>query len=483
MDFDVAERLRQQNASWSLLTVRHAPLILAFLGTHFSEQNRGPTPAAELAGALSEYLEPLNDAAASSVADSARFPRPASEYLDEWAAPEKGWLRRFYPVDSDEIHYDATAAFQRAYSWVSSLQTRAFVGTESRLQIIVELLRQIVHGAQTDPELRLAELRRRRELIDLEIAAVESGRIDLMTPSQVRDRYQQVATTARELLSDFREVEENFRALDRATRERIASWDGSKGEVLAELVGTRSAISESDQGKTFQAFYDFLLSERQQDELSELLGSLDGIAAVEADDRLRTIHDDWSIAADRTQQTVRQISEQLRRFLDDRVWLENRRVFDLIRSIEATALRVRSAPPTAGFELDGPGVELVLPVERPLYDARPGAVVDSDLLAADDEAPDASALFEQSFVDRERLLSNVRSVVPAGAAAQLDDILQHFPITQGAAELVAYLALDDDDIQINTDESASITIDFTENGVERRARMPLTTVHRRRSLR
>src|SRR5918994_3448872 len=66
-------------------------------------------------------------------------------------------------------------------------------------------------------------------------------------------------------------------------------------------------ISSSDQGNSFQAFYDFLLSESRQDELAELLGRVQLIARTEADTRLRTIHHDWSEAAERTQQTVRLI--------------------------------------------------------------------------------------------------------------------------------------------------------------------------------
>jgi S-adenosyl methyltransferase/Protein of unknown function (DUF3375) len=65
------------------------------------------------------------------------------------------------------------------------------VGTESRLQVIVGLLRQIVFGTESDPGERLAELRRQRDALD-----------------------------------DFREVEENFRKLDRQLREKIAGWHG-----------------------------------------------------------------------------------------------------------------------------------------------------------------------------------------------------------------------------------------------------------------
>ena len=133
---------------------------------------------------------------------------------------------------------------------------------------------------------------------------------------------------------------------------------------LAELVNSRADIDSSDQGQSFQAFYDFLLSETRQDELAHMLARLQSLEQIETDRRLRTVHHDWSEAAERTQRTVRQISEQLRRFLDDQVWLENRRVLDLVRSIEATALSFRDTPPAIGLEVYEPGVRIALPILR-----------------------------------------------------------------------------------------------------------------------
>jgi hypothetical protein len=42
---------------------------------------------------------------------------------------------------------------------------------------------------------------------------VEAGNVELHDIITQRDRYQQFSRTARELLADFREVEENFRSL------------------------------------------------------------------------------------------------------------------------------------------------------------------------------------------------------------------------------------------------------------------------------
>ena len=76
---------------------------------------------------------------------------------------------------------------------------------------------------------------------------VLSGDVPLLDDTEIKDRFQQFTQLARELLTDFREVEHNFRQLDRRVRERIALWEGAKGELLEEIMGERDAIGYSDQ--------------------------------------------------------------------------------------------------------------------------------------------------------------------------------------------------------------------------------------------
>lgn len=480
MDYAAIDALRERHPAWRLLRAGNSALILSFLGEFYVEGNRGACPATEVAAELDDHLHARN-AEVTTEDGSVRFPKDARSYLEDWAATDAAYLRRFYPPGDDEVHYEVTPAFEKAYAWVTSLRGRSFVGTESRLHTVVELLRQIVHGTEVESEVRLAELRRRRDELDSEIAAVEAGVVTIMDATGVRDRYQQLAATARELLADFREVEENFRLLDRAAREKIAAWDGSKGELLAELVGNRSEITGSDQGRSFQAFYDFLLSESRQTELAGLLAKVSALDVIEADQRIRGIHHDWSEAADRAQRTVRQISEQLRRFLDDQVWLENRRVLDLVRSVEGAALEVRDNPPTSGLTVDEPGVEIALPFERPLYQPPAVVAVESQIEAAT-EAVDAELLFNQTFVDQARLIEIVRSVLPESSMALLSDVVAMHPIEQGAAEIVGYLALSDEDVTVEMDDADETVLEYADPAdpeVTRRARLPKVTVRRR----
>ncbi|MCW2620677.1 MAG: uncharacterized protein JWL64_279, partial [Frankiales bacterium] len=164
-------RLLERHPAWRLLRARNAPLVLGFLGAVFVEGNDGALGQAQLADRLDDYLFAAND---GRPADQ-RWTGDPTAYLDDWSAAETGWLRRFYPDGVDEVHYDATPALERAYAWVTSLRARASVGTESRLHLLFELLRQMAHGADADPQSRLEELQRRRAAIDEEIAAVGAG--------------------------------------------------------------------------------------------------------------------------------------------------------------------------------------------------------------------------------------------------------------------------------------------------------------------
>lgn len=478
MNYDEIAYLQGQHASWSLLRSPHAPLILSFLGRVFVDSNAGANglPAGELVDQLDDELYALNARLGETT-----FPKPAASYLDDWAAPERGWLRKFYPPDSDEPRYDLTPPVEKALLWVRDLRAREFVGTESRLNTLFELLRQMVFGADVDPESRLLDLRRRRAELDVEIARAERGEVTLLDDVGQRDRYQQFARNARELLADFREVEENFRGLDRRLREQIAGWTGSKGELLDEVVGSRAGIAESDQGRSFQALYDFLLSHQRQTELTELLDKLADIPVItdEPDQRLTHIHHDWIDAGERTQGTVRLLSEQLRRFLDDQVWLENRRVFDLLKGIEGAALQLRStAEVGVSMELDDTSVTVRLPFERPLYVPQRQVMVDSESVAEGIADFDSSALLDQIYVDREALARTVRRQLRSRDQVALAGLVEEEPLQHGLAELVGYLSLADSAFGVVFDESRRDRVSWTDDELTRVADLPQVTFSR-----
>lgn len=476
LDYATLEILRANHPGWRLLTSPHAPLIAGFLQRVFIAPNVRAIGSADLAEALEDELFSLRERLGPDA-----FPALGIDYLNTWAAPDKGWLRKFYRQDSDEPHFDLTPATEKAIAWLGSLAERSFVGTESRLLTLFDLLRQMSDGSDTDPARRLAELQKRRADIDAEIAQVQGGDLPLLNDTALKDRFQQFQQLARELLADFREVEHNFRLLDRRVRERIARWDGAKGALLAEIMGERDAIADSDQGRSFRAFWDFLLSSTRQQELSELLArvlALAPISELKPDVRTRRVHYDWLEAGEHTQRTVAQLSQQLRRFLDDQAWLENRRIMDILHGIESKSLALRDMPP-AGHVMwvAETAADIELPLERPLH-APPlkpsfaGAVLESGAVDVD-----ASALFEQIVIDKALLSRNVRQALQQQAQVTLRELAERQPLQHGLAELVAYLQLGSETFRAVVDEAATELIawrSIDHDGCirQRRARMP-----------
>ncbi|MDT8439827.1 MAG: DUF3375 domain-containing protein [Wenzhouxiangellaceae bacterium] len=472
MDFHDLKSLRESHAGWRLLAADHAPLVTAFLNRAFIEPNQRVLAESELAEQLEDYLHHLRE-----IEGEDAFPKAARAYLVDWSADTRGWLRRFYTEDSDEPHYDLTPPTEKAIGWLRGLEQPHFVGAESRLLTVFELLRQIVTGSETDPEARIAELEAKKDELEREIDNIRAGRLGLLDDTRLRERFLQMAETARALLADFRQVEDNFRTLDRQVRERITRFEGSKGEVLADIFGEQDAIAESDQGRSFRAFWDFLMSPARQDEFAQMLErvlALEPIVALRPDRRLRRIHDDWLGAGEQTQRTIARLSEQLRRFLDDQAWLENRRIMDLIQHIEQQALEVREQPPrdlAIGLDATAPTIEL--PLERPLYAPPLKPHIDTQTLTEGEATFDSDALFNQLYVDRDQLRGHIRRALQTRTQVDLQTLIDEHPLALGLAELVSYLAIAAEDEHALIDESQTREITWTgSDGVERRARVP-----------
>lgn len=201
-DFGTLDALRTHHPAWRLLRSDHALLVASFLHRVFVAPNVRLMAAPELTEALEDELYALRQ----QLGDDA-FPKPALDYLNDWAAPDKGGLRKFYRPGADEPQFDLTPATEKAIAWLSQLSERSFVGTESRLLTLFELLKQMREGSESDPAKRIAELHKRWDDIDSEIARALGGDLPLLDDTAL------------------------------------------KGALPEQIMGERDAIGDSDQGK------------------------------------------------------------------------------------------------------------------------------------------------------------------------------------------------------------------------------------------
>ena len=480
MDFNTLELLQNQHAGWRLLRADHAPLVVCFLSQAFTGAGDRVVAEADLVDALTSLLHEVQEGL-----DPPPFPRPPREYLAAWSDDSHGWLRCFYAEGHDEPRYEPTPEAEAAVAWVGGLKRSAFVGTESRLKVLLGLLDQVYEGRQPDAERRLALLVEKRDALNREIEAVERGDLVMLDDAAVRDRFLEVERQARQLLTDFRAVEDNFRRLDREIREKITLWSRGKGELLDEVLGERDAIADSDQGRSFRAFYDFLMDADRRDRLEERLGFVLGlppVAAMRPDPQLRRVHHAWVRAGAHTQRTVAGLSARLRRFVDDRSWAENRRILELLASVERRAVSVREAPPVGpGFmTIEPTGAGVRLPMERRLHaplrrerlnSTKPGG--------ADEPEVSLAALGRLSEVDRRRLAEQLERALKEQPSVTLAGLARRFPLRQGLAELIGYLQLAADHPRAQTDESTRDAVAWRgADAVEREALLPRVTFRR-----
>jgi Protein of unknown function (DUF3375) len=441
MDHDSLERLKQTHPTWRLLLADNAPLILGFLQLVFSRSDRRAVAAPELTGHLEAYLDQLREGHSLS-----RYPRAAQEYLDDWASVDRSWLRKYYPRTGEDAEFDLTPAAEKALEWVESLAPRQFVGTESRLLTLFHLLRDLAIGSQEDPAARIEELESRKQALEREIERVKEGRVPPLDATQVKERYLQVADTAKRLLGDFRQVEENFRLLDLQMRERIALSARPKGLLLEEIFGETDHIRRSDQGKSFEAFWEFLMSPARQDDLRNWLHAVHELSAVSGlpeETVMRELLIRLLDAGDKVHGTVVSLVEQLRRFVDDQVHVENRRILDIIRTLENHAVVLRNEPPQRldFAKLDAPAPEPNLPLCRSLFRPPRRVTLEAGPVPQGDAELDLANLFAQVTIDERLLRNQIADTLRGRTQVTLADVARAFPPRQGLAEVVGYLRI------------------------------------------
>ena len=441
MDYDHLRNLRMNHAAWRLLRADQAAFIAAFFYREFIAGKRRGIEAQELLEHLDLFLYD-----AQRQTEGEAFGRSPQDYLEIWSDSDHGWLRKY--EYHDEWYYDLTAPAQKAVEWLVSLHKQDFVGTESRLRTVFNLLHEIARETDTDAEHRKAYLLAQQEKIAAELAEIEQSGVvkPRLDEVQVKERFLQAEDTAQAILADFREVEENFRELTRKVQDDVVKWTRGKGELLEKIFGESDIIRKSEQGRSFMAFWRYLMLSQQQEDFRTTMAQISETAPIREllpDHPLASINREWVRAAGSVQQTLAQLSAQLRRYVDEAYLQEERTIYQLIQRIETQALERRddmSAGEFTSIRETAPAVQL--PMERRLY-APPQAtrLVSPVLQAGSGDDGELAAIFDQVIVDREKLQENVAELLAERPEVTLAEVLAVHPLQQGLPELLGYLVL------------------------------------------
>ncbi len=461
-------RLLLEAPSVRLLRAQNAPLVLSFLHRIFKKENRLSIPEGQISAALEVELEERRDV------DPSAYPQSADEYLADWCSDSQGFLRRYYGSKSDEPLYELTSGSEKTLIWLLQLRQAHFVGTESRLESIFSELEQILKYASSDPDARIRKLEEEAIIIKAEIDRIRAtGQVVAFTPVQINERYSHVLATARELLGDFRQVEDNFKRIAQEIAERHVQPGITKGAIVGHLLDSHDALRTSEQGQSFFAFWELLLSPERQFRFQEHVADITALRTLNEENRsnllLHRFINHLLREGEKVVESHQRMSANLRRVLGTTYLAERRRVGELIQEIRQTALVLRDNPPAEeGFFETEDAPDIFATMSRPLWQT-PGSVAFDKHVEMDESELSIEELRKFRNLPQirlEELRRNIESCLARDYTITLKQVLTFFPPKCGMMEVLGYLVLADKEARHFIEEDFE-TIDLPPPGRQR----------------
>lgn len=431
-----------------MLRLRNANWILPFLYEVFKEDGRFSITESQLQQGLAEVLRNqetgIEDLEEAKINFGENEESRSRKYLLNWVQKR---ILQDYVDDQGNTNYQLSAYTEKVFQWMQTLQLKQHVGTESRFKLLFNSLRDIVENSEDDKAKKLEILKNRRAEIDKEIKAIELGinpvRYD---DAQIQERLELFMRLCYELISDFREVEDNFKQIHRSIVEQHTKEQANKGAIIGFAFEAYDALRTSNQGKSFYAFWDFLISRAGQEEWKELTMQLVELIQdrnIESD--IQFLHDAKSILLQQGKNVYEandRMAEKLSRIITEREITRHRRLRNQINAIKESVFELLEYDDIpCGIEIDERAdIRMVMEKKLALESKQTITTINQPVenieKIADIER--FSKLLNTSHINKKRLWEKVEQVLMKRETATLKEVLELSPLDHGLAEIIAY---------------------------------------------
>lgn len=450
MDIPELSHLIQSAPALQILRMRNAFWVLPFLYTTYKEHMVFSLPEAKLtrllAETLSQHEDGTEDIEEASISFGEDAESRARQYLLHWV--QKRLLQDFQNNEG-ETQYQLSAHAERVFQWLQTLQRRQFVGTDSRFKMLFSSLEDIVEKTQDDRTRRLEELKNKKAAIEREIKALEvGGQVEVYSNAQVEERLELFTRLCYDLLSDFREVEDNFKQIHRNIVEQHIRAENNKGAIVGYAFEAYDALRNSEQGKSFYAFWDFLISRSGQEHWRRL-----------TDDLLRQLHERDIEADEAFLQNVKmlllkqgrsvyeandQMAEKLSRIISEKEMTRHRRLRKQIGEIKELVFGLMDEEEVpCGITLEETLQVKMVMEKRLALEPRMVRSLVKQPSAAEERIADMerfSRLVNATYVDKKVLWQKVESTLETKKTATLKEVVSYNGLHHGVAEVVTYFS-------------------------------------------
>ena len=438
MQYEYLKNIKKNNQTIKLLNSDNFAMMVSFFYFVFYTNKHISITHTNLLNYLDDFLFDINQTYDNI------YPKKAKEYLDDFVSDKNAYLKKYQGSD-DEAMYELTPYTQKTFEFLESLEKKEFVGSRTKFNIIFELLEELEFETNLSDEERIKSLQEQKDAIDAKIKNIQLKKDVRFDNSRIKEHFMLIEEQSRKLKYDFSQIEYNFRELNQKAMEQIATAYESKDSVLGSIFDIEDSIRQSDQGKSFFAFWQILTDAQKNEKLSTMLEKLYDIEIIQefdSEERLKNLKYDLLLNADKIGKISSKLIEQLRRFLDDRVWIENKKILELCNAIEKKAVEIKENPPLKRdfHHLAKNKVAIDSVFEKSLYTLKENKAFSHEI-KEDVLEVNLDDFYDIFFIDEALLQNNINYFLQIQSQCTLVEVLEKFPIEKGISELIGYLSL------------------------------------------
>lgn len=468
---DISQILNTLNTSPSvgLLRLRNREMIIEFLVRTFVNK-QSSISSENIHSQLADFLEgqriEIDEENEINLFDT--YEEKAKKYIQNWT--NNGFLTN-YPDEQGEVFYELSSHSSKTIDWLTSLKKEEFVGTESKFNNILNQLKELVEFTNKDAEKRIQLLEEKKLEIEQQIQRIKIGEdVKVFEEFEIVPRFNQLNQSAKELLSDFKEVEDNFKEITKGIYQKHADGSLSKSDILEFTFDALESLKESQQGKSFYAFWSFILNPDLQHKWESLTKDL----YTTLEEKSIPIRDTFLIgmkkhlhsSGQKVYKANDKMAEKLSRIIRENESSKSEATKKIILDIKKQLVEISKSKikPDISFELET-ATDINIPFERKLtkeqseevtYTNKP-KIANEDITSSNQLV----RLFSQSNIDKELLRKRVKDVLKEKSQTTLLDIVENYGgLEKGLPELFGYIGIVKEFKHIiNPDKTQSIIFD------------------------
>lgn len=455
--------------SVELLRLRNREIIIVFFLDVFPNVD-GNISQENIHIQLADYLEfkKIEKDEESEIEIIDTYETKAKKYIELWT--NKGFLRN-YQDDRGEIFYELSSHSSKTLDWLTSLQKEEYIGTDSKFKNIFNQLKELVEFTNDNTDKRVQLLEDKKLEIEQQIERIKAGEyVKVFEEFEIVPRCNQLNQSAKELLSDFKEVEDNFKEITKTIYQKHSEGNSTKSDILEFTFEALDELKESQQGKSFYSFWSFLLNPELQLEweslINELYDTLEDKGIVVNEIFLKRMKKHLHYSGQKVYKANDKMAEKLSRIIREKEASKSEVIKNIFQDIKKSLFEISKAhlKPEFSLELET-DIEINVPFERNLTfePVKEQTYNLSPKLAHEDitHSNHLTKLFTQSSIDKDMLRTRIKDVLENKSQTTIYNVIENYGgIEKGLAELFGYISLVKEfKCSISTEKTQTIKFD------------------------